>query len=150
MCCQVLLEESTQRVPAALHGLAVFVDTLRLLVDAQRAVATAGTSPQHSPSQHSPAQFDSADPMDEDAQGPSAAERPKPRVEHVKQEPGAEGNRLDSPKGAADGQSPHHLYLQCLMSWIVQQQAILYCIIWLIYQAGFQATKPIQPTVAIL
>ena len=45
---QVLLEESTQRVPAALHGLAVFVDTLRLLVEAQQSVNAPSVSPQHS------------------------------------------------------------------------------------------------------
>ena len=126
---QVLLEESTQRVPAALHGLAVFVDTLRLLVDAQREVATAGASPQHSPSQHSPSQHsptqpDSADLMDEDAQGPSATERPDSHSGHVKQEAGSEGKRADSPKGVADGRSPGFWCLLCLMSWMVQQQHI--------------------------
>lgn len=45
---QVLLEETTQRVPAALHGLAVFVDTLRLLVEAQQSVSAPSVSPQHS------------------------------------------------------------------------------------------------------
>ena len=45
---QVLLEESTQRVPAALHGLAVFVDTLRLLVEAQQSVNAPSVSPPHS------------------------------------------------------------------------------------------------------
>ena len=44
---QVLLEETTQRVPAALHGLAVFVDTLRLLVEAQQSVNAPSVSPQH-------------------------------------------------------------------------------------------------------
>ncbi|KAL0020642.1 hypothetical protein WJX79_010395 [Trebouxia sp. C0005] len=45
---EVLLEETTQRVPAALHGLAVFVDTLRLLVEAQQSVSAPSVSPQHS------------------------------------------------------------------------------------------------------
>ena len=45
---QVLLEETTQRVPAALHGLAVFVDTLRLLVEAQQSVNAPSVSPPHS------------------------------------------------------------------------------------------------------
>ena len=41
---QVLLQPTTQRVPAALSGLATFVETLRLLVEAQQAVATAEAS----------------------------------------------------------------------------------------------------------
>lgn len=41
---QVLLQPTTQRVPAALSGLATFVETLRLLVEAQQAVATVGAS----------------------------------------------------------------------------------------------------------
>ena len=41
---QVLLQPTTQRVPAALSGLATFVETLRLLVEAQQAVATAAAS----------------------------------------------------------------------------------------------------------
>ena len=70
--CQVLLTDCAQRVPAALCGLAVFVDSLRLLVEAQEAqqaaVATAG-APQASPTQADAADADdSASPMEEDAQ----------------------------------------------------------------------------------
>ena len=74
--CQVLLTDSTQRVPAALCGLAVFVDSLRLLVEAQQAqpaaVATAGAS-QGSPTHQADAADadDSASPMEEGAQGDS-------------------------------------------------------------------------------
>ena len=91
---QVLLEESTQRVPAALHGLAVFVDTLCLLVDAQQSVAASGSSPRHSPHQQD---ADSASPMEEDIQAASHAQRPK--ASGV-QEGGQVANE-DSPKGAA-------------------------------------------------
>ncbi len=93
---QVLLEETTQRVPAALHGLAVFVDTLRLLVEAQQSVNAPSVSPQHS----LPAQpkddnevLGTATPMEEDqpeamlaqnaddagaaAMNPAEAKRPK-------------------------------------------------------------------------
>lgn len=97
LCCgwaQVLLEESTQRVPAALHGLAVFVDTLCLLVDAQHTVAASGSSPRHSPRQQD---ADSASPMEEDIQAASHAERPE--ASGV-QEGGHAANE-DSPKGAA-------------------------------------------------
>ncbi len=68
---QVLLEESTQRVPAALHGLAVFVDTLRLLVEAQQSVNAPSVSPQHSlpaqPKEDSGA-LSTVTPMEEDQQ----------------------------------------------------------------------------------
>lgn len=93
---QVLLEESTQRVPAALHGLAVFVDTLRLLVDAQQTVAASGSSPRQSPAQNSPHHADSASPMEEDTQAMSNAQRPE--ASGVR-----EGGQdaIESPKGAA-------------------------------------------------
>lgn len=97
---QVLLDESTQRVPAALHGLAVFVDTLRLLVDAQRAVAASGSSPQDSPAQHSQARDDSASPMEEDPHAASHAQRPERSGVQVKQAGGQDAND-DTPKGAA-------------------------------------------------
>lgn len=97
---QVLLEESTQRVPAALHGLAVFVDTLRLLVDAQRAVAASGSSPQDSPRQHSQARDDSASPMEEDP--PAASHAPKPERSGVQaNQAGGQDPNEDTPKGAA-------------------------------------------------
>ncbi len=74
---QVLLEETTQRVPAALHGLAVFVDTLRLLVEAQQLV----NAPSDSPQQSSPAQpkedseiLSTATPMEEDQQAATLAQ----------------------------------------------------------------------------
>ncbi|KAL0051806.1 hypothetical protein WJX82_002492 [Trebouxia sp. C0006] len=74
---EVLLEETTQRVPAALHGLAVFVDTLRLLVEAQQSLNAPSVSPRHS----SPAQprEDSDLPstitsMEEDQQGVALAQ----------------------------------------------------------------------------
>ncbi len=74
---QVLLEETTQRVPAALHGLAVFVDTLRLLVEAQQSLNAPSVSPQHS----SPAQPredsdlpSTVTPMEEDQQGVALAQ----------------------------------------------------------------------------
>ena len=99
---QVLLEESTRRVPAALHGLAVFVDTLRLLVDAQRAVATAASSPRHSPSQPSPARPDSATPMEEDSQPDS--QLPEGQNGRLKKEAGADAS--SSPKVVSNGQAP--------------------------------------------
>lgn len=92
---QVLLEESTQRVPAALHGLAVFVDTLRLLVDAQQTVAASGSSPRYSPPQCSPAHADSGSPMDEDTQATSHAQRP----ETSGTQEGGQDASEDSPKG---------------------------------------------------
>lgn len=97
---QVLLEESTQRVPAALHGLAVFVDTLRLLVDAQRAVAASDSSPHDSPPQHSQARDDSASPMEEDPQAASHAQRSERSGVQVNQAGGQDANE-DTPKGAA-------------------------------------------------
>lgn len=97
---QVLLEESTQRVPAALHGLAVFVDTLRLLVDAQQTVAAMSVSPPHAPSEDSPAETDSAAPMDEDTQAVSQAQRLEASAVLIKKEAGQDASR-DAAKGAA-------------------------------------------------
>ena len=74
---QVLLEETTQRVPAALHGLAVFVDTLRLLVEAQQSVNAPSVSPPHSlpaqPKDDNEVQG-TATPMEEDQQEATLAQ----------------------------------------------------------------------------
>lgn len=53
---QILSQDSTQRLPAALSGLTAFVSNLRLLVEAQQAVATAGTmaGPHSSPEAQQP------------------------------------------------------------------------------------------------
>lgn len=69
---QILSQDATLRVPAALIGLTAFVDNLRLLVEAQQAVATAGTTSRSSSpdaaqqAQHGvKAEEDEAVPMDE-------------------------------------------------------------------------------------
>ncbi|KAL3160164.1 hypothetical protein ABBQ32_010930 [Trebouxia sp. C0010 RCD-2024] len=82
-----------ERVPAALHGLAVFVDTLRLLVDAQQTVAATSVSPPHAPLEDSPAETDSATPMEEDTQTASHAHRPEASAVHIKREAGQDANR---------------------------------------------------------
>lgn len=70
---QVLLQETTQRVPAALSGLATFVKNLKLLVEAQQAVATAGSSGTHSPAEAQQAQQGVRAEAEEDGLAPMEA-----------------------------------------------------------------------------
>lgn len=72
---QVLLQDSIQRLPAALKGLTVFVDTLKLLVTAQHAVATAAVPPQQSSKAEG---AEEATAMEEDPSSPTPGEAPMP------------------------------------------------------------------------